>query len=129
MDFATYKGSLADDAPPEGLSMAVLALWWRPRATGTLRINACKSRPTRKAPGRTPICTGSREICRTPAAGIAAPAALSRPHRCRRNGRRSRGRCWVEPHPQRLCEPAARSFLLVKDLLKAKSARYLYACQ
>jgi hypothetical protein len=28
MDFATYKGSLADDAPPEGLSMAAQALWW-----------------------------------------------------------------------------------------------------
>ena len=28
MDFATYKGSLAGDAPPAGLSMAVQALWW-----------------------------------------------------------------------------------------------------
>jgi len=28
MDFATYKRSLADDAPPEGLSMAAQALWW-----------------------------------------------------------------------------------------------------
>jgi len=28
MDFATYKDSLADDAPPEGLSMAAQALWW-----------------------------------------------------------------------------------------------------
>jgi len=28
MDFETYKGSLAQDAPPEGLSMAAQALWW-----------------------------------------------------------------------------------------------------
>ena len=28
MDFETYKGSLAEDAPPEGLSMAAQALWW-----------------------------------------------------------------------------------------------------
>ena len=28
MDFATYKGSLAGDAPPDGLSMAAQALWW-----------------------------------------------------------------------------------------------------
>src|SRR5215468_8851522 len=28
MDFDTYKSSLAQDAPPQGLSMAVQALWW-----------------------------------------------------------------------------------------------------
>ena len=28
MDFETYKSSLAEDAPPEGLSMAAQALWW-----------------------------------------------------------------------------------------------------
>jgi hypothetical protein len=28
MDFETYKNSLAQDAPPEGLSRAVQALWW-----------------------------------------------------------------------------------------------------
>ena len=28
MDFETYKNSLAQDAPPEGLSSAVQALWW-----------------------------------------------------------------------------------------------------
>ena len=28
MDFETYKGSLAGEAPPEGLSMAAQALWW-----------------------------------------------------------------------------------------------------
>ena len=28
MDFATYKGSLAGDTPPVGLSMAAQALWW-----------------------------------------------------------------------------------------------------
>ena len=28
MDFETYKNSLAQDAPPEGLSPAVQALWW-----------------------------------------------------------------------------------------------------
>ena len=28
MDFATYKSSLAGDAPPAGLSMAMQALWW-----------------------------------------------------------------------------------------------------
>jgi hypothetical protein len=28
MDFETYKGSLAEEAPPEGLSMAAQALWW-----------------------------------------------------------------------------------------------------
>lgn len=29
MDFATYQGSLAEDAPPAGLSMAAQALWWQ----------------------------------------------------------------------------------------------------
>ncbi len=28
MDFETYKSSLAEEAPPEGLSMAAQALWW-----------------------------------------------------------------------------------------------------
>jgi hypothetical protein len=28
MDFETYRGSLAQDVPPEGLSMAAQALWW-----------------------------------------------------------------------------------------------------
>ena len=28
MDFETYKASLSQDAPPEGLSMAAQALWW-----------------------------------------------------------------------------------------------------
>ena len=28
MDFETYKGSLADDSPPDGLSMAAQAVWW-----------------------------------------------------------------------------------------------------
>ena len=28
MDFETYKTSLAEEAPPEGLSMAAQALWW-----------------------------------------------------------------------------------------------------
>jgi len=28
MDFETYKTSLAQDAPPEGLSFAAQALWW-----------------------------------------------------------------------------------------------------
>jgi hypothetical protein len=28
MDFETYKASLAEDTPPEGLSMAAQALWW-----------------------------------------------------------------------------------------------------
>ena len=28
MDFETYKGSLAEDAPPAGLSLAAQALWW-----------------------------------------------------------------------------------------------------
>ena len=28
MDFETYRGSLAQDAPPEGLSFAAQALWW-----------------------------------------------------------------------------------------------------
>ena len=28
MDFETYKSSLTQEAPPEGLSMAAQALWW-----------------------------------------------------------------------------------------------------
>jgi hypothetical protein len=28
MDFATYKSSLAEPAPPAGLDLAVEALWW-----------------------------------------------------------------------------------------------------
>ena len=28
MDFETYKSSLAQGVPPEGLSMAAQALWW-----------------------------------------------------------------------------------------------------
>jgi hypothetical protein len=28
MDFSRFKKSLAGDAPPEGLSLAVQALWW-----------------------------------------------------------------------------------------------------
>ena len=28
MDFETYKGSLAGDNPPDGLSLAAQALWW-----------------------------------------------------------------------------------------------------
>jgi hypothetical protein len=28
MDFEAYRGSLAQDEPPEGLSMAAQALWW-----------------------------------------------------------------------------------------------------
>ncbi len=28
MDFETYKSSLAEETPPQGLSMAAQALWW-----------------------------------------------------------------------------------------------------
>lgn len=28
MDFETYRGSIAQNEPPEGLSMAAQALWW-----------------------------------------------------------------------------------------------------
>ena len=101
MDFETYKGSLADDSPPDGLNMAAQALWWEAKGDWHGRINARRSRPTRKVPGRTPTSTVSKAICRMPAAGIAVRAARSRPRRCKRNGRRSRGRCWVKPPPQR----------------------------
>jgi hypothetical protein len=29
MDFETYRGSLGQDEPPAGLSMAAQALWWQ----------------------------------------------------------------------------------------------------
>lgn len=29
MDFETFRGSLAQDTPPEGLGMATQALWWQ----------------------------------------------------------------------------------------------------
>jgi hypothetical protein len=79
MDFETYKTSLAEEVPPEGLSMAAQALWWEAKGDGTWRINARRSSRMRRAPGRMPIYTVSKAICATPAAGTAAPAGQPRP--------------------------------------------------
>jgi len=43
VDFATYKSSLAGDAPPAGLSMAMQALWWEAKGDWH-RAHTCAQR-------------------------------------------------------------------------------------
>ena len=80
MDFETYKSSLTEEAPPEGLSPAAQALWWEAKGDWHQAHQCAQKQPDATAPGRTPICTASRAICEMPAAGTAAPGSL-RPKR------------------------------------------------
>jgi hypothetical protein len=43
MDFETYRGSLAGDEPPAGLSMAAQALWWEAKGDWQ-RAHQCAQR-------------------------------------------------------------------------------------
>ena len=61
MDFETYKTSLAEEAPPEGLSMAAQALWWEAkgiktdRSMSALMLSSDSYRANRQAaPGHLP---------------------------------------------------------------------------
>src|SRR5262249_16443565 len=65
----------------------------RRRATGTWRTNVSRSRLTPRAPGRMPICIASKAICRTRAAGTAAPVRRRRRLPWRKSGRRLRAPC------------------------------------
>src|SRR5438067_10863156 len=45
MDFETYKSSLAEEAPPEGLSMAAQALWWEAKGDWHLAHQCAQKQP------------------------------------------------------------------------------------
>ena len=45
MDFETYKSSLAEEAPPEGLGMAVQALWWEAKGDWHLAHQCAQRQP------------------------------------------------------------------------------------
>jgi hypothetical protein len=45
MDFESYKGSLAEEAPPEGLSMAAQALWWEAKGDWHLAHQCAQKQP------------------------------------------------------------------------------------
>ena len=45
MDFETYKSSLTEEAPPEGLSMAAQALWWEAKGDWHLAHQCAQKQP------------------------------------------------------------------------------------
>jgi hypothetical protein len=90
MDFETYKGSLTDDAPPEGISMAAQALWWEAKGDWHLAHQCAQKQADTEGAWTHAYLHRVEGDLSKPAAGIAAPAARSRPHRCRKSGRRSR---------------------------------------
>ncbi len=83
MDFETYKGSLAQDAPPEGVSMAAQALWWEAKGDWHLAHQCAQKQADAEG------AWAHAYLHRV----IAAPAAPPRPRPCLRSGRRSPGPC------------------------------------
>jgi hypothetical protein len=79
MDFETYKGSLAQDAPPGELGFAAQALWWEAKGDWHQAHQCAQKQADTEGAWAHAICTASKAICRTPAAGTAAPGARPRP--------------------------------------------------
>ena len=80
MDFEAYKSSLAEEAPPEGLSMAAQALWWEAKGDWHLAHQCAQKQPDAEGAWAHAYLHRAKVICATPAAGTAVPAARPRRH-------------------------------------------------
>lgn len=89
MDFASFRESLARPEPPEGLSLALQALWWDAKGDWE-KAHQC-AQECEDEPGMwcMPISTARRAISRMPVIGTAAAARQRR-----KPGSMKRGKAW-----------------------------------